>query len=194
MKRRSVLMFAAVLACAAPAMRPVSALAQAQQPEGSPAQREALRRLAWMDGEWRGTATVTVGMGRTLELRHTERIGPMLGGSIKVIEGHSYGEDGKTAFNAFAIVSWDEEKDGFVMRSYANGMAIDVPLEATETGFDWTTPAQGGEVRYHTRFENGVWTESGEFVMPGREPMRVIEMRLTRTGDSDWPAAGAVTP
>ena len=194
MSRLSILAVAAALACAAPLIAPAPAVAQVQDPAGSPAQREAMQRLSWMDGEWRGTATVMAGMGRTRDLRHTERIGPMLGGSIKVIEGRSYGDDGGTEFNAFAILSWDAEKNAYVMRSYANGMAIDAPVQVSDGGFDWTVPARGGEVRYHTRYDNGVWTESGDFVMPGQEPMRVIDMRLTRTGDSDWPAAGAVTP
>ena len=34
----------------------------------------------------------------------------------------------------------------------------------------------------------------GDFVMPGRPPMRSFEMTLTRRRDTDWPAAGAIDP
>ncbi|WP_298128081.1 DUF1579 domain-containing protein [Brevundimonas sp.] len=164
------------------------------QPAGTAEQRDAMARLSWMDGEWVGEAESYAGPGRTSTHPHTERIGPMLGGSIKVIEGRSVGAGGETLFNAFAILSWNDAEDRYVFRSYANGQAADFPFEATAEGFAWTVPANGGEVRYVTTFKDGEWIEVGDFVMPGREPMRVIELRLRRRGDSTWPAEGAVIP
>ena len=170
------------------------AVAQQADPAALAAQRGAMAELDWMNGEWVGTAEIMVRMSQTRTLRHTERIGPMLGGTIKVIEGHSYEADGSTGFNAFAILSWDDAQDRYVMRSYAQGHAGDFPLEITPTGWRWSTPARGGEIRYTTVHTDGGWTETGDFVAPGREPMRVISLTLTRRGDSDWPAAGAVAP
>ena len=168
--------------------------AQELRPAGTAEQREAMQRLSWMDGEWTGTASVYAGPGRTTSHSHTERIGPMVGGSIKVIEGRTTEADGTVSFNAFAVVSWDDATDAYTMRSYANGMAADFPLEATADGFRWTTPSRGGEMRYVTTFRDGEWVETGDFVMPGRDPMRVIELRLRRRGDTDWPAADPVVP
>jgi len=188
--RVSLVAFAACFALSIPA----AASAQAVFPAGSAEQREAMQTLSWMDGEWVGEATVSMGPGRTMTHPHTERIGPMLGGSIRVIEGRTVNPDGSAAFNAFAVVSWDDETDRFMMRSYANGKAGDFPLEATAEGFSWTTPAPGGEMRFVTTFKDGEWTEVGDFVMPGRDPMRVIELRLRRRGDTGWPAEGVVVP
>ncbi|MGV8929889.1 MAG: DUF1579 domain-containing protein [Brevundimonas sp.] len=168
--------------------------AQAINPTGTAEQRAAMQALSWMDGEWVGEATVAMGPGPAIAHPHTERIGPMLGGSIKVIEGRSANPDGTAGFNAFAIVSWDDEADHYVMRSYANGQAGDFPLEATADGFRWSTPAQGGEMRYVSTFTDGQWVEVGAFVMPGREPMKVIELRLRRRGDTNWPAGDPVLP
>lgn len=179
-----------VLAITAPAV----ASAQAQNPLGAETQRQAMQALSWMDGEWRGTATAMVGRGETKTMPHTERIGLTLGGSIRVIEGKSYNPDGTTAFNAFAVLSWDDAAGRYMMRSYANGQAVDVPLEGDATGFRWTVPSRGGELRYSTVHENGEWIETGDYVMEGRPPMRVIDMRLRRIGDTDWPAGGAVAP
>ena len=191
MSRR--LAFAALMASAAlAAATPV--LAQAVLPAGTDEQRQAMQTLSWMDGEWVGEATVMTGPGRTATHPHTERIGPMLGGSIKVIEGRSANADGTAGFNAFAVVSWDDATDSYVMRSYANGQAADFPLEATADGFRWTIPNRGGEMRYVTVFRDGEWVETGDFVMPGRDPMRVIELRLRRRGDTGWPAADPVIP
>lgn len=183
-----------LMALAASFVVATTASAQAVYPAGTAEQRAAMERLSWMDGEWVGEATVSMGPGQGMTHPHTERIGPMLGGSIKVIEGRSANADGSAGFNAFAVVSWDEETDRYMMRSYANGQAGDFPLEATDDGFRWSTPARGGEVRYVTTFRDGEWVETGDFVMPGRDPMRVIELRLRRRGDSDWPAADPVLP
>lgn len=188
-----VVSMAALAACFLLAV-PAAASAQAMQPAGTAGQRQAMQALAWMDGEWVGEAAVSMGPGRTTRHPHTERIGPMLGGSIKVIEGRSTNGDGAVAFNAFAVVSWDDETDSYVMRSYANGQAADFPLEATADGFRWSTPSRGGEMRYVTTFRDGEWVETGDFVMPGRDPMRVIELRLRRRGDTGWPAADPVIP
>jgi hypothetical protein len=92
------------LALAAPAV--VSA--QAQHPRGADTQRQAMQILSWMDGEWRGTATTRVGHDETRTMPHTERIGLMPGGSVRVIEGKSYNPDGTTDFDAFAVLSWDD--------------------------------------------------------------------------------------
>ena len=191
--KASRISMAALAACVVLAA-PAAALAQALQPAGTAEQRQAMQALAWMDGEWVGEATVSMGPGRTSTHAHTERIGPMLGGSIKVIEGRSTNDDGTVAFNAFAVVSWDDASDSYVMRSYANGQAADFPLQATADGFRWSTPGGGGEIRYVTTFRDGEWVETGDFVMPGRDPMRVIELRLRRRGDTGWPAADPVIP
>lgn len=37
-------------------------------------------------------------------------------------------------------------------------------------------------------------TQIGDRGAPGKEPVRIFEMRLTRVGDSAWPGAGAIPP
>jgi hypothetical protein len=81
-----------------------------------------------------------------------------------------------------------------MMRLYANGQAVGLPLEGDVGGFRWNVPSRGGELRYATSLENGEWVETGDYVMEGRPPMRVIDMRLRRVGDADWPAGGTVAP
>jgi hypothetical protein len=51
-----------------------------------------------------------------------------------------------------------------------------------------------GLIRYTAVVKDGTWTEVGDRIAPGREPVRFFEMKLTRVGDSDWPSAGAVAP
>jgi hypothetical protein len=68
------------------------------------AQREAMVPLGYMDGVWRGSASIMLPSGKKL-ITQTERIGPLLDGSIKVIEGRGYEADGRVGFNAFGVIS-----------------------------------------------------------------------------------------
>jgi len=190
MSVRARFLLAAVLIAA-----PMAAQAQTPaSPTGSPAQRVALDRLAFLDGEWRGTATVH-GPGGEMVLTQTERVGPMLGGSIRVIEGRGYAADGSTQFNAMAVVSWDARAGGYGFRSYAQGYSGDYPFEVTADGFRWETPAgPGAKIQYVAVVKDGTWHEVGTYVAEGQPSREVIDMRLTRVGDSGWPAAGAVDP
>ncbi len=190
MKPFTCLALAAVLLAA-----PVAVQAQAPaSPNGTEAQRAAIDRLDMLDGEWRGEATIH-GPGGTTTLTQTERVGSMLGGSIKVIEGRGYAADGSTRFNAMATVSWDARAGRYGFRSYAQGYSGDYPFEVTDDGFRWETPAgPGAKIEYVAVVRDGTWHEVGTWVAEGQPPRPMIEMRLTRIGDTDWPAGGAVDP
>ena len=54
------------------------------------AQKEAMKPLSLMDGVWRGPASTILENGRKHEVIQTERIGPFLDGTIKVLEGRGY--------------------------------------------------------------------------------------------------------
>lgn len=163
-------------------------------PNGSEAQRAAMARLSAMDGMWRGEATIH-GPGGSETLIQTERVGSMLGGSIKVIEGRGYSADGSTEFNAMAVLSWDARAGRYGFRSYAQGFSGDYAFEATDDGFRWETPAgPNAKIEYVAVIRDGIWHEVGTFIAEGQPPRQMIEMRLTRIGDTDWPASGAVAP
>ena len=154
------------------------------------AQREAMRALAFMDGRWRGTAEVDGGRMRVV---HTERSGPLLDGSVRVVEGRSYDEAGGSPFNAFGVISYDPMRRTYSMHSYAMGFAGDFPLEVRPDGYSWTQPAgPGASIRYTATLGDGEWHEVGDRIAEGQPPRRVFEMRLRRIGDSPWPGEGAV--
>jgi hypothetical protein len=184
--------------CAAP----VAMLAAQGQPAGAPASRDpaamikaevdAMARLEFMDGAWRGPAVTQTRTGER-RVTQTERIGPMLGGTIKVIEGRGFSDGRNVGFNAFGVVSYDVQKQAYEFRSYAQGYAGTFPFEATPTGYVWSTPAAGGIVRYTATITATTWHEVGDLIADGKPPVRIFEMNLTRIGDSDWPEAGALT-
>lgn len=185
-----------ILAAAAAAIliaAPIAAVAQVPvQPAGTAAQREAMAALDILDGAWRGEAVVH-GPGGAETLTQTERVGSMLGGSIKVIEGRGYAADGSTVFNAMAVLSWDDREGRYRFRSWANGFSGDYRFERTEDGFRWETPAgPNARIEYVATVRDGTWREVGTFYMEGQPPRQMIDMRLTRIGDTDWPAEEAV--
>lgn len=184
----------AAIAAAISLIAPMVA-AQEIQPTGSAEQRDAIAALSFMDGEWRGQAVSYGPGGVRTELIQTERVGPLLGGSVRVVEGRGYDANGATAFNALGVISWNETEDRYELSAWANGRHGIYDLQRTDSGFVWEVPAgPDAVIRYNATVQDGVWHEVGDYVREGGQPMRFFEMTLTRIGDSAWPGAGAVSP
>jgi len=158
------------------------------------AQREALRKLSFMDGVWRGDASTVLPSGEKHGITQTERIGPFLDGSVKVIEGRGYDRDGKVTFNAFGTISFNPATGVYTMHSYAQGNVGDFVLTPAADGYVWEIPAGPMTIRYTATIKDGAWQEVGERMLAGKDPVRFFEMQLKRIGDTTWPAAGAVNP
>ena len=158
------------------------------------AQRKAMDPLVYMDGVWRGQAWTILESGEKRTVTQTERIGPFLDGSVKVIEGRGYNPDGKIGFNALAILSYSPEKKGYVLHSHAMGREGDFAFRPTTDGYVWEVPAGPMTIRYTAVIKDGTWREVGDRILPGKEPARFFEMNLKRLGDTEWPAAGAIPP
>lgn len=172
---------------------PVAAQVGAFDPATEAAQQRALDAFARFDGTWRGEA-VTQAPGGALHLTQTERVGPMLGGTVRLIEGKAYRADGTPAFNALAVIAWDAATNSYSFRSYAQGHAATLTIRATMDGYVWEVPAGRVTIRYRAMVAGNRWDEIGERVMPGTPPQRFFEMHLTRVGDTNWPAAGTLPP
>lgn len=155
------------------------------------AQREAMKPFAVMDGVWRGPAWTILPSGKH-DITQTERIGPFLDGSIKVIEGRGYNADGSVGFNAFGLISYDPATKVYTLHSHAMGQAGDFVIKPTADGYTWEIPAGPMTIHYTATIKDGTLREVGDRIMPGKEPVRFFEMNLKRVGDTDWPAAGAI--
>jgi hypothetical protein len=158
------------------------------------AQRDAMLRLAYMDGVWRGPGWTILPSGEKHTFTQTERIGPFLDGSVKVIEGRGYDPDGKVTFNAFGTISFNLATKVYTLHSHAMGNVGDFVLALTSDGYTWDIPAGPMTIHYRTVIKNGAWSEVGDRIVSGKEPVRFFEMNLKRVGDTDWPAAGAISP
>ena len=157
-------------------------------------QKEAMAPLDLMNGVWRGTAWTMLPSGEKHTVTHTERVGPFLDGSVKVMEGRSYNADGSVPFNAFGTISFDPSTKVYTMHSYAMGHVGDFPLTLSESGFSWEMKMGPATMRYTAVIKDGKWNEIGERIVPGKDPVRVLEMNLERVGDTDWPSSGAIPP
>ena len=157
------------------------------------AQKEAMLKFAFMDGVWRGPAYTILPSGVKHSITQTERIGPFLDGSVKVLEGRGYEADGRVSFNAFGTISYDVAKKIYTLHSYAQGFSGDFVFTPTPNGYVWEIPAGPGvTIRYTAVVKDGTFKEVGDTIVAGKEPVRTFEMVLKRVSDTDWRAAGAV--
>ena len=132
--------------------------------------------------------------GQKHSATQTERIGPFLDGTVKVIEGRGYDAGGKVTFNAFGTISYSPDAKRFTLHSYAQGNVGDFVLTPSADGYVWEIPAGPVTIRYTAVIKDGAWKETGDRIAPGKEPIRFFEMDLKRIGDCDWPSAGAISP
>lgn len=113
------------------------------------AQRQAMARLSFLDGEWAGPA---VSQERTgpVRMTQTERSGALLDGTVRLVEGRAYDPAGKTLFNALALISFDPRAKTYSINSHASGYATTTELQVRDDGFDWEVPAGPGmRMRFH---------------------------------------------
>jgi hypothetical protein len=184
-----------ILGALASSPPPASAQAQPDSAALVTAQREAMNRIAYMDGVWRGPASTVLPSGQRADVTQTERIGPFLNGAVKVLEGRGYNPDGTVGFNAFGIISYQPNSQTYTLRSYALGYSGDFPLTMTADGYIWNVPAGPNmTIRYTATIRNNTWREVGDRIAPGKDPVRFFEMNLKRVGDTKWPGDGAISP
>ena len=143
-------------------------------------------------GVWRGPAKTRLPSGEYHSVTQTERIGPFLDGSVKVMEGRGYDAEGKVTFNAFGTISFDPATQKHTLHSYAQGRVGDFPLTVKSDGYVWEIPAGPMTIRYTATIKDGSWNEVGDYIVPGKDPDRFFEMNLKRVGDTKWPAEGTI--
>lgn len=168
---------------------PVSLSAQQAPP---PPPLPSLAPFDWLDGTWRGEASIDT-PGGTIKLTQTERSGQMLGGAVRLVEGRGYGAKGDLQFNALGAI-YGKPDGKFEMHSWAQGRSGIFPVIPVDGGFDWEMPAGPMKIRYEARLVAGKWIETGYRVLADGTRIKFYRMELTRLGDSDWPTGGAVKP
>ena len=182
-----------LLALAAGAASPAFAQGRPDPATLIAAQKEAMAAFSAMDGVWRGPAWTILPNGEKHSITQTERIGPFLDGSVKVIEGRGYDPDGRVTFNAFGTISYNPATKTYTLHSHAMGNVGDFAFKPTADGYTWEIlmgPTR--TLRYTAVIKDGTLKEVGDVLEPGKDAFRNFEMVLKRVGDTTWPAGGAV--
>lgn len=159
------------------------AKAQGTAPESL---KQELQKLSYMTGKWKGEASMRQPNGTLLKVNQEEEIQFKLDGTILVIEGTGRNpEDGKVLFNALAIVSFDQQKKEFKMKSHVmNGNQTDAYFKIQEENhFEWGFDLpNNSKVRYNIKLNPDAksWIEKGEYSPDGNMWYPYIEMNLTK--------------
>ena len=159
----------------------------AQEQGPSPKQVEAMERLAFMVGEWKGEGWMQSGPDQRNTSRVTEKMESKAGGMVMAIEGigkaNVNGEE-KIVHNAFAVISYDAQNEAYMMRSFlSNGQYVDADIVVEDEKLIWGFEVnQGGKIRYTaTLTKEDVWHEIGEFSRDqGATWFQFFEMTLHR--------------
>ena len=161
----------------------VPTLVAAAQPAQNSAdvQREAMRKLAFLAGQWSGPLSVFRGPGEPMRLTQHEDVEFKLDGLVLLIEGKSIGSDGKAQFEALATVAYDDASQTYRIRAYHDGRYVDSPLTVLADGFSWgfaSGPAKIANTMHLTAKHE--WQETTEVTVGDRPAQRSVEMLLTR--------------
>ena len=164
-----------------------AAPAAAQAPDHSAAAAEAMQRLAFLHGTWRGEGVTMMGPGQRESAAVLETARPRLDGAVLLVEGLGWkgtqgAADYQVVHQALGVVSYDERRGGWAMRAYRGGGWVDADVTVGDGEMVWAFDQPGaGRIRYTIRMdEQGRWHEVGDRSPDGQRWHRFFEMRLTR--------------
>lgn len=151
------------------------------------AQKEAMKKMEWMVGEWTGTAWTQMGpQNRDTVIMH-ESISPELNGTILKIKGTGYQitENGEKeiAHDAFAVISYDAANQKYRWQSWRipGGYFIEHEPEITDDTFSWIMETPRGKMKYKLQLnDKGQWHETGHFSQDGENWFPFFEMILDK--------------
>lgn len=134
------------------------------------AQREAIRPLLWLVGDWEGEGWIRRGPGEPSTFTVHEHAEAALGDRLLVVEGigRAAGEAedaGRIVHHAFGVLSWDADRGDYRFSTYrADDTGVDARATVEEGVVTWGFETPNGQVRYRFRqTPEDAWHEAGEF-------------------------------
>lgn len=164
-------------------------VARAQSPDSL--QHLAMQKLDWWTGEWKGTAIIQTGPGKSDTTDMMESVKYNLGGTIIQIEGvgHplvSHIKQEAASHHAFAVLSYDLKSNRYKWQAWRipGGIYTEYSPEVGNQSFSWSMETQQGKMRYKVILDDkGQWHETGEFSRDGDRWFPFFSMTLTRVHD-----------
>lgn len=133
---------------------------------------QAMEKLAFLVGNWQGTAQASTGPGQQVNLQQHETVEYRLAGKMLLIEGMGYEEE-KLVFNALAAITFNEQKQEYEMTSWlSTGQNTQAYLlDKGDKKFEWGFEIpQGGMVKYEISLnDQGQWVETGQYSPDGNQ-------------------------
>ena len=149
------------------------------QQANTAAQREAMKKLEFLAGNWSGDASVTRGPGQPLKLRQSEHVEYKLDGLVMIVEGTGRNAEGKVVFQALATISYDDVASKYHIRAYNDGHYIDTELTVQSAGFAWGFDTGPAKILNAMHLDDkGDWVETTEATFSSGPPRRSVEMTL----------------
>lgn len=158
-----------------------SLLAQ-MQPSPAP-HVEAMKKFAFLAGEWRGEGWVEMMPGQRHNYEQSERVEFRQHGTILSIVGQ--GKDkatGELVHDAFAVLSFDPASGKYTMTSWAYpGRRGSFEIKPEAEGFEWGMKNGPATIRYRMKLTaEGVWHETGEMTLDGQNWRQFLEFKVRR--------------
>ena len=154
------------------------------------AQKAAMDKVAWLAGQWEGTAATR---GRDGESRaiSSETVRAAAGGTALLVQGRHYrlladGGRGEIVHDTAAMLTFDPAAGKYRFATQlqsGQGGVFDGTVEGNT--FSWRLPLSGGHARYDiSRNDRGQWNELGFYCRDGAECVPIFRMTLDRKGDA----------
>lgn len=157
-----------------------SAFAQPQRPNVG-AQREGMKKLAFLVGTWTGDAS-TLRPNQTIKVKQTEEVSYKLDGLVLLIEGTGRNPDsGEVMFRALATVSYDDSAGVYHFRAYNDGSYLDTELKVPANGFEWGMRNGPAQMRFVMKLnDQGDWVETGNVTIGSNPAQKFFDMTVRK--------------
>lgn len=154
----------------------------------APAQIEAMKKMHFLVGEWKGEGWTEFVPGKRATASITEKAQVKLGGIVMLIEGLGTTKipgkvEEQVVHNAMAVMWYDQQAKLYRLRSFlVDGRAIDAEAKFIGESFQWGFKSPyGGNIRYTISLTpKGEWFEIGEMSEDGNSWRKFHEMTLQR--------------
>jgi hypothetical protein len=148
------------------------------------AQRNALKKLAFLVGKYSGEASILRGPGQLVELQQTEEAQFKLNGLILMIEGVGrLKSDSTPILQALGLISFDDTLGKYQMRAFNDGRWLETEVKllgepnAISWGFALTEMRTESVLRVT---DTGEWIEHADFIIGTRAPQTLLDLRVQR--------------
>jgi hypothetical protein len=158
------------------------------QPPAPAAQREAMKKLDFLVGQWKGEGWMEFAPGQRRKFKSNEVVESKLDGLLLAVEGLHRGQAGNqgkevVVHHAFALLSYDDTAKRYRFQAFTiRGNFEDAEAKVSEKQMVWGMKIpQFGEVRYTIKLdEKGRWFEIGDVSRDGKTWQQFFEMTLQR--------------